>query len=924
MSLAVLADHMASKGRGPDSMLVHMSPREVRGLQALAKAHGGSLTINPETGLPEAGFLDKLMPMVIGAAITATTGIPALEVGLGMGAFETIRTGDLGKGISAGLGAYGGASLTGSFMDVGTGALGAETSEAARIAAEQAGREAAAWGASQGLSQEGIDALRRQAIDEAGNAVGSVTPNASSWDKISKGFEQVTSSPTAGKDFLASNWKSGLSAMAPILADQAVAANMPTTTTRPGRIRTFSYNPYNQYYTPTGNYDATVSAAGGGLMGLSNGGQFDLVSRNEPVVRMDEGGVAGFAGSYGDPNYVGNLTDKFTDAQVASYIQNNNLSGAGLANAAAMFNVTPEQISRAQGLLSSNDPSVGAASQAYNAAVTADPNVAAQNAQTVSNAQAVLDAYANIGRTGIGTTQGTIDQAGYDYWLDKLNTGALSRDDLSKTFGRAVNEYLVQNPEDAYSNYVENFVVNKYAQPTGTAEEFLTGTSGAGVYGQALADALRKTNFSLGAQYGLTHSDIGDPRNIEETYGGLKGVSSNINFWVDDYVNNPANTAKTGAEKRLDAWNELGRWGLNESDVVRATGKTLAELFKDAEIKKITTGVTPTGFYGNETNPGDKTINPDGSITVHPNIPGRPYGGFSGMGEVRDAYTQGGGSLGYIPYAPKTMEEFNTKYNKLTGGSKQAYEHLMGITPYSPTPWTRTGEVMKPYSEAVLGIQTPSSSKQYLFDPATKTYKINPDYIPVSYSSTGEKLYGLAAMDIAAKLPGMATSDYEKWMLDNNVTHAQIAAALGITLAEAMRRYPITKTVKAQNTVADTSSSDGGGAMATGGLMKLARGGAAAQFDLGDYSDGGRLLRGPGDGVSDSIPANIGNKRPARLADGEFVVPARIVSELGNGSTEAGARKLYAMMDRVQSARRGTVGKGKVAKNSRADKYLPV
>ena len=93
--------------------------------------------------------------------------------------------------------------------------------------------------------------------------------------------------------------------------------------------------------------------------------------------------------------------------------------------------------------------------------------------------------------------------------------------------------------------------------------------------------------------------------------------------------------------------------------------------------------------------------------------------------------------------------------------------------------------------------------------------------------------------------------------------------------------------------------------------------------NLGDYSDGGRLLRGPGDGISDSIPAMIGKKRPARLADGEFVVPARIVSELGNGSTEAGARKLYAMMDRVQKSRGKTVGKGKVATNSRAEKYLP-
>jgi len=116
----------------------------------------------------------------------------------------------------------------------------------------------------------------------------------------------------------------------------------------------------------------------------------------------------------------------------------------------------------------------------------------------------------------------------------------------------------------------------------------------------------------------------------------------------------------------------------------------------------------------------------------------------------------------------------------------------------------------------------------------------------------------------------------------------------------------------------DPSGNSGGAAR--GGLMALATGGLGS---LGGYSDGGRLLRGPGDGVSDSIPAVIGKKQPARLADGEFVVPARIVSELGNGSTEAGARKLYAMMDRIQSARKKTVGKNKVAKNSRADKYLP-
>jgi hypothetical protein len=92
---------------------------------------------------------------------------------------------------------------------------------------------------------------------------------------------------------------------------------------------------------------------------------------------------------------------------------------------------------------------------------------------------------------------------------------------------------------------------------------------------------------------------------------------------------------------------------------------------------------------------------------------------------------------------------------------------------------------------------------------------------------------------------------------------------------------------------------------------------------LGGYSDGGQLLKGPGNGTSDDIPAVIGNKQPARLADGEFVVPSRIVSELGNGSTDAGAKQLYAMMDRIQSARRKTVGKNKVAFDAKARNQLP-
>jgi hypothetical protein len=97
---------------------------------------------------------------------------------------------------------------------------------------------------------------------------------------------------------------------------------------------------------------------------------------------------------------------------------------------------------------------------------------------------------------------------------------------------------------------------------------------------------------------------------------------------------------------------------------------------------------------------------------------------------------------------------------------------------------------------------------------------------------------------------------------------------------------------------------------------KYAHGGLA---DLGGYSDGGRMLKGPGDGMSDDIPATIANKQPARLANEEFVIPADVVSHLGNGSSEAGAKQLYKMMDRVRQARTGNKKQGK---QINPEKYL--
>jgi len=94
-----------------------------------------------------------------------------------------------------------------------------------------------------------------------------------------------------------------------------------------------------------------------------------------------------------------------------------------------------------------------------------------------------------------------------------------------------------------------------------------------------------------------------------------------------------------------------------------------------------------------------------------------------------------------------------------------------------------------------------------------------------------------------------------------------------------------------------------GGLMDTAAARRMAGGG-----HLGSYSDGGQLLKGresDSNGMKDDIPASIEGSQPALLADGEFVVPADVVSGLGNGSTEAGARQLYAMMEKVREARTG-------------------
>jgi hypothetical protein len=189
---------IASLGRGQDSMLVHMTPGEVQGLQRLAMSQGGSLTINPQTGLPEAGFLSSMLPTLIGLGITAASGgaIPGWMIGAGVGGVTALSTGSLSKGLMAGLGAYGGASLGGSLASMG---------------AEQA----------QGLAATDLANATDLATSSTGNASADMALKRAQQANIDSLVNQATANPNAAmapeayRDFLTNQAPSTIAPPAP-------------------------------------------------------------------------------------------------------------------------------------------------------------------------------------------------------------------------------------------------------------------------------------------------------------------------------------------------------------------------------------------------------------------------------------------------------------------------------------------------------------------------------------------------------------------------------------------------------------------------------------------------------------------------------------------------------------------------------------
>jgi hypothetical protein len=329
-NLHPIAQAVQSQGRGKDTQLVHMTPNEVAGMQALAKAHGGSLSINPSTGLPEAGILDSMLPTILGAGammIPGMQGVGAGMIGAGIGALQYMRTGSLEKGLMAGLGAYGGAGLGQSLM--GAGALGntGTMSPLNKASQEMLEQKAAVDAATTAATKQSKQVLLDQATKNLAAQQSQIAASSTFGENLSRagtGLKAAAMSPSTFMDAYAGSGMDlarygGAAAAAPIMDMMAPKDTGPLKadnerfdyTYDPGRASQADLDAQRaayaargitggelKYFNPTYAGPNKTYAAKGGLLSLAEGGmpsdyEYDPVSQTyKKVAQAPTGAVA--------------------------------------------------------------------------------------------------------------------------------------------------------------------------------------------------------------------------------------------------------------------------------------------------------------------------------------------------------------------------------------------------------------------------------------------------------------------------------------------------------------------------------------------------------------------------------------------------------------------------------------------------------
>jgi len=902
---------MATKGRGPDSMLVHMAPHEVDALQALAMKNGGTLTINPETGLPEAGFLSKLLPMIAGfalAPLTAGTSLAFLAAtpmatALTIGGATGLATGSLKKGLMAGLGAYGGAGLGESLMNAGSASL------ATQAMTPELMEQAAGAGANydQFLTSE----------------VGARTAASTPFDTLKAGASAVTDSGSAAMNFAKSNMGNIAAAAAPVAADMMT----PTTTKMPDMpksyIRQKTYDPFTQTYRDVGPVDASQwgdRSFSDINRGYSNGGG---------IVALRRGGT----GDTGFDTSVGH------DVEFDDMIGNRNAPSRTLVRDPASMDNAPVQVQQPQGPVQQAPAQQAPAGLDFSQMTNPEKLLVPQQ-QNPSGIQALMPQQEQIEQPMMQEPSAPPMEQPVE-----PQPRNITEPQPRPIIEPAEPQRPTRQPEDIGGGMVPKttpvspVLVDVTQKPLLSAQEI----------GKMLVGLLPNTfNFDMNDLVAASKREALEKEKPVTTAPVTTTPVTTPPVTTTPVTTPPVTTPPTATTlpgtvvstpvtvPKLGPTGTLGPVVTTPTDTSKVT-----------EIPKpvITTVGGTSGFT---TNPLEKakqdmaaqaaakTARDTGLLetyrmwtTANPNATPQDEANFLDKMGLSPATAAQATKL-----SAQQMQDkyYDAKYNKTTGDSKAAYDFLMGKGAY-PTK-SGVGEIMKPYREATLGMPA-STNKAYTFDQASGKYAKNPDYVPANRDSTGKVSYGMSQNQVSAALKAspMSGQALYDWAMSNNIDAQTIAAATGMSLSDVYSQFRDAQVASAAAAKAKTAAAaieagssatrESGGA-AAGGLMPNGYAVGGGLGNLGGYSDGGRLLKGPGDGVSDSIPATIGQKQqPARLADGEFVVPARIVSELGNGSTDAGARKLYAMMDRVQAARGRTTGKSRVAANTRADKHLP-
>jgi hypothetical protein len=975
---------MASKGRNGDSMLVHMTPHEVQGLQALAMKHGGTLTINPDTGLPEANFLKSLLPILAGFAL-GPAGFGLVESALGAGAIvggvTGIATGSLSKGLMAGLGAYGGFGIGQSLAAAGEGALSSQLTgeiakdKAAEIASGQLGEE------------------------QVGKMVSERLADTSGFSKAGAGLGAITESGSTAMNFAKQNLMPLAAAASPIVADMMV----PTTTKMPdissnASIRQSIYDPYSGTYrqlnpVPAKNYGTPAYKPfnEGGIVALAGGGDlnniyanlggkqvYDKISADYLKAGGTEAGLPSIFSAYDKP-----VAAPAAAAPVVTAAPDLNNIYANLGGKQVYDKIASDYI-KAGGteaglpsILSQYDKPV-----ATSAAATLTPQQQQAMALMFKSSTGGVDTAAMDALGGAAAVKKLAESAGYNGTATQLY-------DYANTHPGSIDLKSDAGQQLAMNNYIGNYtnaVTSKFKTPAEQALELMYRSTTEGVPTAAL-DALGGSAAVRRLAESAGFDATPEWQQAYEKKMGYKVIPrmSTAESIAADRAASAAATSGLTALPRVDAGADtrLDYTGDGTSTVkpvaVKSTGTYNTVAGNTYVPPPIGTAVGQGTYQGQGTMASTGTQGPIVDFTgksafgttsplalAKQQIADQAAAKTAADKAKLDLYSQFGiqnptatelehvNFLDKIGLPPETAAQllnispdkakdmyYNAKFNKQTGDSMAAYNYLMGKGAY-PTK-SGVGEIMRPYSEATLGIPA-NPNRKYVFDQATGKYNLNPDFVQQVNEPTGGINYLLSPKEIFNYFKANQNQDDATtyaWAVQNNLTPQDIASATGVPLSQVAAKWRAAKAKQAAaaaTTTAGTTTTAAGKTgvdlsetpAATGGLMGYAMGGmpmysvGGGLGSLGSYSDGGRLLKGPGDGVSDSIPATIGaHQQPARLADGEFVVPARIVSELGNGSTDAGAKKLYAMMDRVQRARGKTTGKNKVAANTRADKYLP-